>query len=112
MPESAPIRSTGVIFVHGIGMQPPRETLLHWANAIAEVLTAWRREFDEASATHPIIGEDPVESAAVERDEGIDERAWVRLTMPAAGDAHPATSWLLTEAYWAGEIRPPAFSQA
>ena len=104
-------RAIGVIFVHGIGNQPPRETLLDWANAIIEVLAAWRREFDQGSTAHPMIGEDPVEQAAIERG-GVDERAWARIGMPATDPDHPATIWLLTEAYWAGEIRAPAFAQA
>lgn len=104
--------SIGVIFVHGIGNQPPRETLLHWANSIIEVLTAWRREYDQGTGPHPIIGEDPVEQAAVETDNGSDERVWVRIAIPETDAEHPATSWLLTEAYWAGQVRAPAFGQA
>jgi len=63
-------------------MQPQRETLLQWANAIVEMLTAWRREFDAAADPHPIIGEDPVTLAAVEHDGQADERAWVQLEIP------------------------------
>src|SRR5204863_7112197 len=95
-----------------IGMQPQRETLLHWANAIVEMLTAWRREFDAAADPRPIIGEDPVTLAAVERDGQADERAWVQLEIPMTDPDHPAATWLLTEAYWAGEVRAPAFGQA
>ena len=110
--EPAAARSIGVIFVHGIGNQPARETLLNWADAIIEVLTAWRRAFDEAPTAHPTIGEDPVERAAVERDGLADERTWVRIGIPATDPSHPAATWLLTEAYWAGEVRAPAFAQA
>ena len=111
MPNSGP-RTVGVIFVHGIGTQPPRDTLLHWASAITEVLTAWRRGSDAGPIPHALIGEDPVERAAVDRDDSGDERAWVRLSIPETGPDHPAATWLLTEAYWAGEVRAPAFSQA
>lgn len=111
--EARPSPSTiGVIFVHGIGNQPPRETLLNWANAIIEVLTTWRRAFDEVPTAHPTLGEDPVEQASVEHDGAADERAWVRIGIPATDAAHPAATWLLTEAYWAGEVRAPAFAQA
>ena len=58
------------------------------------------------------IGEDPVAVAAVEHDDGCEERAWVRIGIPRTDAAHPATSWLLTEAYWAGQVRAPAFGQA
>ena len=105
-------RSVGVIFVHGIGNQPPRETLLNWANSIIEVLTVWRREYDQRSTPHPRIGEDPVEQAAVATDDGSDDRVWVRIAVPETDEAHPPTSWLLTEAYWAGQVRAPAFGQA
>ena len=101
-----------MIFVHGIGTQPPRETLLHWANSIVEVLTALRRERDEGAEPGGTIGEDPVERAAVETGAGSDERVWVRIAIPETDASHPATSWLLTEAYWAGQVRAPAFGQA
>ncbi len=113
-PEAADaVRSIGVVFVHGIGTQPPRETLLNWANPIVEMLAEWRREYDEG-ATDPThaIGEDPVDAAGIERSDGWDERAWVRLSIPATDNDHPATRWLLTEAYWAGRVRAPAFAQA
>src|ERR1700675_3463957 len=84
-------RSVGVIFVHGIGNQPPRETLLKWANPIVEMLTEWRREFDEQTKLTQPIGEDPVEQASVEYEQGCEERAWVRIALPQTSDAHPAT---------------------
>ncbi len=105
-------RSIGVIFVHGIGNQPARETLLNWATAIIEVLTVWRRERDEEAGPGNVIGEDPVEQAGVETGDDQDERVWVRIAVPRTDPAHPATSWLLTEAHWAGQVRAPAFGQA
>ena len=107
------IRSIGVVFVHGIGTQPPRETLLNWANPIVEMLAEWRREHDEGTVdpSHT-IGEDPVEAAGIERADGWDERAWVRIAIPGTDAEHPPTRWLLTEAYWAGRVRAPAFAQA
>ena len=66
--------SIGVVFVHGIGNQPPRETLLNWANPIVEMLAEWRRERDESASGHAPIGEDPVETAGVEPLGGTDER--------------------------------------
>jgi hypothetical protein len=124
-PES---RSIGVIFVHGIGTQPPRETFLNWSNPIVEMLSELRREQDEQasaeqSATerraaeqpvageHAVVGENPVQTGAVEYDEGGGERAWARIAIPAS-PGHPAATWLLTEAYWAGAVRAPGFGQA
>ena len=104
--------SIGVIFVHGIGNQPPRETLLNWANSIIEVLTTWRREHDEQPTTATPFGEDPVRQAGVETGDDQDERVWVRIAIPQTDPSHPAATWLLTEAYWAGQVRAPAFGQA
>src|SRR5687768_5478 len=95
--EPRRIPSTGVIFVHGIGTQPPRETLLNWANPIVEMLAEWRREYDERIDSDRTIGEDPVDSAGIERADGWDERAWVRVAIPEIDDDHPARTWLLTE---------------
>jgi hypothetical protein len=109
--EAAP-RSIGVIFVHGIGNQPARETLLNWANSIIEVLAAWRREYDEGPASLHPIGEDPVQQAGVDTDAGVDDRVWVRIGIPGTDPAHPPATWLLTEAYWAGQVRAPALGHA
>lgn len=106
------VRQIGVVFVHGIGTQPPRETLLNWASSIVEMLAEWRREFDEGLEPGHQIGEDPVEAAAIEHIDGSDERAWVRIAIPGADATHPPTTWLLTEAHWAGRVRAPAFGQA
>jgi hypothetical protein len=111
-PDGEAVRPTGVIFVHGIGMQPARETLLNWASPIVEMLAEWSREHDELSQAENQFGEDPVEDAGVECDDDCDERAWVRLRIPRTDDAHPATSWLLTEAHWAGQVRAPSFGQS
>ena len=106
------VRSIGVVFVHGIGTQPPRETLLKWANPIVELLAVWRREYDEGMKPAPPIGEDPVEMAAIERSDDCEERAWIQIGIPRTDATHPATTWLLTEAFWAGHVRPPTFGQA
>jgi hypothetical protein len=109
--NAGPPPTVGVVFVHGIGTQPPRETLLNWANPIVEMLAEWRREYDEL---HPeeAIGEDPVEAAGIEAIGGTDERGWVRIAIPQTDADHPAATWLLTEAHWAGRVRAPAFGQA
>jgi hypothetical protein len=94
---------TGVVFVHGIGSQPPRETFLDWTQPIVRMLAALRREHDETGTGRP-VGEDPVLEARIEED-----RIWARIEIPAVGD-HPSGRWLLTEAYWAAEIRAPDLS--
>jgi hypothetical protein len=106
------VRPTGVIFVHGIGMQPARETLLNWASPIVEILAEWSREHDELTNPAHQFGEDPVADAGVDCDDECDERAWVQIRIPRTDDTHPATTWLLTEAHWAGQVRAPSLGQA
>jgi hypothetical protein len=105
-------RSIGVIFVHGIGTQPQRETFLNWSNPIVEVLAELRRERDEHEPQEKSkVGENPVQTGAVEYDDGGQERSWARIAIPGT-PSQPAATWLLTEAYWAGTVRAPAFGQA
>jgi hypothetical protein len=99
-------RRTGVVFVHGIGTQVARETLFDWARPIIDVLGEWRREYDEA---HPeaTIGESPVGSASV----SDVANPWIEVDVPAFADRDRG-QWLFTEAYWAGDVRPPSFTDA
>ncbi len=99
-------RTTGVVFVHGIGTQVARETLFDWSRPVIDVLAAWRREYDDDHPTAP-IGENPVGSASV----SDPANPWIEVDIPASGDrAHE--QWLFTEAYWAGDVRPPSFADA
>src|SRR3954467_9902618 len=75
-------RSVGVIFVHGIGTQPARETFLNWSNAIVEMLAEWRRGHDADAPGSLPLGENPVQTGAVECDDGCGERAWARIAIP------------------------------
>jgi hypothetical protein len=103
--EKAP-PTTGVIFVHGIGFQPERETLFDWARPIIDVLSAWRTEYDRGHSEAP-IGENPVTAASVA------DRAnpWIEVDIPPfAGRDHER--WLLTEAHWAADLRAPGFTDA
>jgi hypothetical protein len=99
-------RRTGIVFVHGIGTQVARETLFDWARPIIDVLGAWRREYDE---THPdaTIGENPVGSASV----SDIANPWIEVDVPAFAGRDRA-QWLFTEAYWAGDVRPPSFTDS
>ncbi|HET7702642.1 MAG TPA: hypothetical protein VFK35_04535 [Candidatus Limnocylindrales bacterium] len=103
-PPTVP-RTTGVVFVHGIGTQVARETLFDWARPILDVLTTWRRERDELGLGP--VGENPVGSASV----SDPDNPWIEVDIPAAG-ARAREQWLLTEAYWAGDIRAPSFTDA
>ena len=105
-PKPAGQRRIGVVFVHGIGTQVARETLFDWARPIIDVLGEWRREYDEA---HPeaTIGESPVGSASV----SDVANPWIEVDVPAFA-GRDRGQWLLTEAYWAGDVRPPSFTDA
>jgi hypothetical protein len=109
-PREAPLpsgigRRTGVVFVHGIGTQAPSETFLDWSGAIVELLTDWR----EAQATRDADGD---------RDD-VDDPVWrAEFTFNAASPPYlelaipehagvPATTWVMTEAWWASDLRAP-----
>lgn len=99
-------RRTGVVFVHGIGTQVARETLFDWARPIIDVLGAWRREYDESNPA-ATIGENPVGSASV----SDLANPWIEVDVPAFAGRERA-QWLFTEAYWAGDVRPPSFTDS
>lgn len=97
---------TGVVWVHGIGTQKPGDSLFDWTRPILDVFAEWRRQYDAASGLEP-IGENPVGSASV----SDPDNRWIQVDVPAYGD-RPRGQWLFTEAYWAGDIRPPSFGAA
>ena len=100
------VARTGIVFVHGIGTQVARETLFDWARPIIDVLGEWRREYDEAHRAAP-IGENPVGSASV----SDPSNPWIEVDIPEYA-GRDREQWLFTEAYWAGDVRPPPFTQA
>jgi hypothetical protein len=103
---SAGTRRTGVVWVHGLGTQIARETLFDWTRPVIDVLGEWRREYDEGRPTEP-IGENPVGSASV----SDASNPWIEVDVPAYAD-RPREQWLFTEAHWAGDVRPPSFTDA
>ena len=105
-PKPGDQRRTGIVWVHGIGTQAPRESLFDWTRPIIDVFGEWRREYDQA---HPeaTIGENPVGSASV----SDPENAWIEVDVPAYA-GRPRAQWLFTEAYWAGDVRAPSFAAA
>ena len=108
VPGEAPddVPRTGIVFVHGIGTQVARETLFDWARPVIDVLGEWRREYDDTHRTAP-IGENPVGSASV----SDPSNPWIEVDIPAFG-TRGREQWLFTEAYWAGDVRPPSFTDA
>jgi|GEM_PF-1234273 len=100
-------RRTGVVFVHGIGTQGANETFLDWAEPIVELLTDWRAaEPGPGAATDRI--DDPVWTAGFTL--GGTSAPMVELAVPAHAGL-PETTWVLTEAWWAGALRPPSLGR-
>jgi hypothetical protein len=99
------VRHVGIVFVHGIGSQQPGETLLHWGGAIIGLLLDVR--VAQQASGDPVI--------ACQLDPGPFESRYIELQLPAAtsadGTAIPEQHWVMTEAWWAQRVRPPAFGQ-
>jgi hypothetical protein len=94
---------TGVIFVHGIGVRSRGDAFFDWARPIVDVLASLRHEHDEE---HPgdAIGSSSVTSASV----SDPDQPWLELSIPALG-GRLRSRWLLTEAYWAGDVPQLSF---
>jgi hypothetical protein len=91
----------GVVFVHGIGTQQPAETFLDWSAPIVRMLTAWRVEHG--------LGPDPVVRSAFSFSGS--SQPYLELAIPETGQ-HPARSWVVTEAWWASQVRAPSLGDA
>jgi hypothetical protein len=111
---------TGVIMIHGVGQQPAGETLLDWTRPIATLLgdaaiadaalaPSDRRLKPLAQAPRPVS--DPVYKSNI--DFSGQTFPVVQLRIPGrtdVPDADPRASerrWLVTETWWAAEVRPP-----
>ena len=105
-PAESPIATrTGVVFVHGIGTQGPGETFLDWSAPIVELLTDWRTARDGPAGAPPVEGlADPVRRA--EFSFNAASQPYLELSIPSDGDV-AASTWVVTEAWWASDIRPP-----
>lgn len=89
----------GVVLIHGIGTQKAAETFLDWTRPLVGLLSDWRREhgFDV----------DPVRRSQYSFNGA--SLPFLELDIPALGD-HPAQTWVVTEAWWATQMRPPKLS--
>ena len=97
-------RRTGVVLVHGLGSQGPSETFLDWSTPIVRLLTEWRAHPDTPS-TDPRSGngiDDPIWRAEFTFARGT--RPYLEIAIPPHAGA-PETTWVVTEARWAGDIR-------
>ena len=87
---------TGIVFVHGIGTQAPAETFLDWSRPIVDALRRWS---ESAGQT-----DDPVVRSHYAFNASTP--AFLELRIPPR-DGNGETRWLVTEAWWAAEIRAP-----
>ena len=118
-PDRGPIADrTGIVFVHGIGTQGPAETFLDWSEPIVELLTDWRADQAERGAAG--TGSATATSASQRIDDPVRRAEFafnaasppfLELTIPAHADA-PETSWVITEAWWAADLRPPGLGRS
>jgi hypothetical protein len=99
-------RRTGVVFVHGIGTQTPSETFLDWSGPIVELLTDWRA--DQAAKTPADPGADRLDDPVWRAEFTFNAASppYLEIAVPAHAEV-PATTWVLTEAWWASDLRAP-----
>ena len=99
-------RRTGVVFVHGIGTQTPSETFLDWSGPIVELLTDWRA--DQAARTPPDPDTDRLDDPVWRAEFTFSAASppYLEVAVPAHAEV-PATTWVLTEAWWASDLRAP-----
>ncbi|HXI46691.1 MAG TPA: hypothetical protein VNH13_10350 [Candidatus Acidoferrales bacterium] len=100
-PSAPDPNRVGVVFVHGIGTQQPAETFLDWSAPIVRMLTAWRVE--HGATPDPVVRSEFSFSGS--------SQPYLELAIPAVGEA-AAASWVITEAWWAAQIRAPSLSDA
>jgi hypothetical protein len=91
----------GLVLVHGIGTQQPAETFLDWSAPIVRILTAWRIE--HGFAPDPVVRAQFAFSGA--------SQPYLELDVPEVA-GHPARRVIVTEAWWAAQIRPPSLGDA
>jgi hypothetical protein len=87
----------GIVLIHGIGEQKPAETFLDWTRPVVALLADWRREhgFDV----------DPVRRSQYAFNGA--SLPFLELEIPAVGE-HVKQMWIVTEAWWATQLRPPS----
>ena len=87
---SAIARRTGVLFVHGIGTQPPAETFLDWSAPIVELLTDWRAARDGAPRTAAPADTDRIDDPVWRAEFSLAAASppYLEIVVPAHG-GHP-----------------------
>ncbi len=104
-------RRTGVVFVHGIGTQPPAETFLDWSAPIVDVLSDWRADRENHTQRAPDAPDridDPVWRA--EFSFAATSPPYLEIVVPSHAGI-PETTWVVTEAWWAADLRAPSLGR-
>lgn len=87
----------GVLLVHGIGTQPPRDTLVRWGDVLMKII---------GRATKNQV------KAIIERgrpgDESGDKPAEIQIRIRGEGNEE---RWLLAEGWWAGSFPAPSYRE-
>ena len=97
--------TVGVVFVHGIGSQVAGETIFDWSAPLVRTLWAWAEATADPENGRPFT--DPVEWADV--DLTGQSTPVLQVVIPEM-DGHQRQRWVMTEAWWAADVRPPSLS--
>ena len=97
--------TVGVVFVHGIGSQVAGETIFDWSAPLVRTLWAWAEATADPEHGRPFT--DPVEWADV--DLTGQSTPVLQVVIPEM-DGHQRQRWVMTEAWWAADVRPPSLS--
>jgi hypothetical protein len=97
----------GVVFVHGIGTQTPSETFLDWSKPIVRLLTTWRAE-QPGLAPDPVVRSEFTFSGATPPYLELD----IPMVTDESGVVHPQRTFVITEAFWAAQVRAPDLGDA
>ena len=92
----------GVLFVHGIGTQPPRDTLVRWGDVLLKVIGRVTEE--EPGRTIPMVGRGDA------GDRSGDKPAEVAVEF-RCNDRDQKEKWLLAEGWWADSFPAPTYSE-
>lgn len=105
-------RRTGVLFVHGIGTQAPAETFLDWAGPIVDLLTDWRTAREDDGPPRERDAPDRIDDPVWRAEFAFNAASppYLELAIPAHAGL-PETTWVLTEAWWAADLRPPSLGR-
>jgi hypothetical protein len=91
----------GILFVHGVGTQPPRDTLVRWGDVLLKVIG--RAMEEKPGRTTPIV------SRAEAGDRSGAKPAEVVVELRCSD--REKEKWLLTESWWADSFPTPTYSE-